>query len=243
MIRTTVVAVLSFALAAGSDVSAQQASEVVACADLAAALRQRESESQRGLAPIDRLARLANAHFRANAPSGADPRELLAVDYYPRRGGLLVTGPRDQVDQVMALVAQLRRPEVRHLRVQCTLLHLPASVGAQHGLAVGRATLVDEVAAGKVQKAAVQARGRLQNLPEVLVAPLVPFHTQLPADGSNACRLRGEAVLVGDDEALFGVQLVAGDLPDDPTRIPKAPLVSATFGCELAAVSCCSRAR
>lgn len=228
-------AALSCALAAGSRVPAQQAQEVVACGDLAAALQQREAAYPRSVAPIDRLARLASALIRAEALPDDRDRHPIGIDFYPRRGWLLVAGPPGSVDRVNALVAQLRRPEVRELRVQCTLVQLPASVAEQHGLAAGCATPVDAVAAGKLQKAAVQAQGRLQNLPELAVKPLEPFCAEPPAGDREATgifaasRLRGEALLLADDEALFGVHLVAGELPADPTRRPKAPLVDATF--------------
>jgi hypothetical protein len=228
-------AALSVAIAANRSVPAQQAQGQVACGDLAVTLQQRESTHKRSIAPIDRVARLSTALLRSEAKPEDPDRHLIGVDYYYRRGSLLVSGPPGSVDLVNALVTQLRRPEARELRVQCTLVQLPASVAEQHGLAAGRATPVDEVAAGRLMKAGLQAQGHIQNLPEVAIEPLQPFCTEPPAGKHEATaiaaalRLRGEAMLLADDEALFGVHLVAGDLPADPTRRPKESLVEATF--------------
>jgi hypothetical protein len=215
--------------------------KVLQVQDVVAALEARGSDVPGEVTPLARFVRLAESHFQheaqaappANPPLQRTRRPTIRV--VEPQNVMLVSGERDKVELVEAMLRELRRDVTRELRLQCTLVRLPKDVARNHGLVAGRAMPVDEVAAGNVQKDAVQAKGSLQNLPEVKVVPFVPFRLGAPTADQDGraerapLRLRGEAVLVNDDEALFAVQLVAGDLPADQTVLPQSPLLDRTF--------------
>jgi hypothetical protein len=50
-----------------------------------------------------------------------------------------------------------------------------------------------------------------------------------PPDDTENLRLRGEALAVSPQEALFGVQLVRGSLPEDRTVVPTDPVFNQVF--------------
>ncbi len=216
----------------GAVVSAQDAAVVVSVDAMLAALAARGDLADGEVEPVERFMRLATAQFQAQVrDQGRDKerpvkRERRLVLQRARGGQpkLLVSGPQEQVDAIVGVVNRLSATQVPTLRVQCTLVRLPRQIAAAHELEVGRAVPIDEAKAGALIKQAIAAKGSLQNLPETLVRPLVPFRAEPPAgDGATAApqlRVRGEAVLATDREAWFDVQLVEGKLPEDPTLLP-----------------------
>lgn len=142
---------------------------------------------------------------------------------------------QEQADLAERIVDLLRKGPERELRLHCTLVHLPMQAAIEQQLVAGQVTPIDEPTAGKLLKAAVQAKGRVHNLPELKVRPLLPFRLEPPPDASKPTsdttptRVRGDALLVSDQEALFYVQMVAGDLPLDPTILPYAMLFDEVF--------------
>jgi hypothetical protein len=90
----------------------------------------------------------------------------------------------------------------------------------------------------KLMRDVVKVKGTLRNLPETIATPLVPFVAEPcvggegkppPPKGAETVRLRGEAVAVSSEEALLGVQLVRGSLPEDRTQLPKGAVFDRAF--------------
>lgn len=223
--------------------------------DVADAMDQAGTDVAGNVGPIARLARLVTAHCRelllqqrlANPPPNQLRRRRKAVfKHHEPTDSMLVSCDRGHLDLVDSMVEQLRKPAARQLRLQCTLVRMSEAIANEHGLLVGRALPANQVRAGKVLKAAVTAQGTLLNLPEVLAVPLVPFRIERAAAGRTSgsdksddkkpagtptakpVRLRGEAALLKDDQAIFAVQL-ATELPKDPTLLPTNPLLSCTM--------------
>ena len=244
--RPIVHALLLSTLFAGA--ASAQRSTVLNLKDVTPLLESRGHDVSGTVTPLQRLARLVSAWFLNGTPAEPAPEppakpparrtRIPTLGLLEDQGMILVSGQQEHVDLVESVVKELRSDVVRELRLQCTLVRLPLFTATAHGLAIGRATPVDEVAASKLLKEAVQAKGRLQNLPEVKIAPFVPFRIEPPAGDrkpeatKESLRLRGEALLVRDDEALFAVQLVDGALPDDRTVLPKSPLADGSFRLE-----------
>lgn len=216
-----------------------QVSRVLPLADVATDLEARSGNLAGSVPPLERLARLVRSQWQNEALGAAkDPlvrrrRNLIGVA--ENENSMLVSGLEESVTFVLGIVDLLRKGPTRELRVRCTLVHLPVQIATEHALVAGQVTPIDEPTAGKLLKAAVQAKGRVHNLPESKVLPLQPFRDEPPKDAGKGAgeatqlRVRGEAVLVSDQEALFGVQVVRGALPLDPTILPKAPLFDRTF--------------
>ena len=216
-----------------------QVAKVLPLADSVAALQARSNHQEGSVSSLERLARLVRSQWQNDAqgtPKVQIPRRRRSViEVAEKESTLLVSADQQPADFAIGIVELLRKDPARELRVHCTLVHLPMQVATEHALVAGQVTPVDEPTAGKLLKAAVQAKGRVHNLPELEVQPLLPFRAEPPTEAGKPAttiptlRLRGEAVLVEEQEALFGVQLVAGDLPADPTVLPKAPLFDRTF--------------
>jgi hypothetical protein len=132
-------------------------------------------------------------------------------------GNLVLMGGNDQFETMSSALAQLRRPDLQELRLQCTLVSMPLSVAIADGMATGKVLEVDEVKAGKVLKDAVAAKGTLRNLPEGGCLPLQPGlvgKMRGDARGAEAASdpfghtcVRAEALPIADDEAWFALQL------------------------------------
>ncbi|HEX5051209.1 MAG TPA: hypothetical protein VFZ65_05520, partial [Planctomycetota bacterium] len=91
---------------------------------------------------------------------------------------LLVRDTADNIELVTKAVEQLMAEDAANptrWRLQCSLVTLPAKVAAERGIVAGKVVPVDEAAASRLVRDAVAAKGSLQNLPEVVVNPLVPF--------------------------------------------------------------------
>jgi hypothetical protein len=127
---------------------------------------------------------------------------------------------------VTSVLAQLRRPDLQELRVQCTLVSMPAKVAADCGLSAGKCVAVDEGQAGKVLKAAVAAKGTLCNLPEAGGMPLQPLVFERQGDER---RLRLEMLPISEDEACFMFQMVQWRLPVDRTLLPDRKQIDAAI--------------
>jgi hypothetical protein len=216
-----------------------QVAKVLELNDVAAALEARSGQPEGSVSSLGRLARLLRTHWQEEAQTAAKGapvrRRRATLQLEEKSNTMLVSALQQQADLAEDIVDLLRQGPTRELRVHCTLVHLPMQVATEHGLVAGQVSPIDEPTAGKLIKTAVQAKGRLQNLPEQTVLPLRPFRAEPPAEPGKAAaapttlRVHGEAVLVSDQEALFGVQLVAGDLPEDPTLVPLVTRFAKTF--------------
>ena len=233
-------------LCQGEALSAQQA-VVLPLGDLKRAMDAGGTKLVGGVGAIARLARIATEHAKnlerarqakqqqvPGAPRARTRRPI--IKHHESTDSLLVSGDDEFCGWLQSVVTQLRKPEARELRLACTIVSMPEAVAEECGLLVGRVLPVDEVKAGQVQKAAILAKGTLQNLPETLAVPLLPFRIERHPDrekpgdapAGHSLRLRGEAVLFADDQAVFSVQLAA-ELPKDPTVLPTKPLLSCTM--------------
>ena len=237
---------LLVSVCAGEAVGAQQA-VVLPLGDVVVAMEAAGTNIAGEVGAIARLVRLTTDHAknleqakdaaRQKLPANQQLRVRKAViKHHEPTDSILASGDPELCGLMCSIVTQLQRPEVRQLRLACTLVSMPEAVAEQFGLLVGSALPASEVLAGEVQKAAVKAQGSLQNLPEALAVPLVPFRIERPVDGEQpgdapdrkSLRLRGEAVYCADDQAIFAVQLAA-ELPKDPTVLPSKPLLACTM--------------
>jgi hypothetical protein len=95
----------------------------------------------------------------------------------------------------------------------------------------------DMAAMTNLMRDVVKQKGKLLNLPEIIAMPFVPFVAEprvagegkQPLNDAENLRVRGEALAVSAEEAVFGVQLVRGSLPADRTVLPKDPVFDRAF--------------
>lgn len=141
---------------------------------------------------------------------------------------LFVRGEQNDIDLVNGILKQLRLPEHPKLRVQCTLLTVPATLARAHGLARGKPVPVDEAKAGEILKQCTQQGGTLQNLPEGHTFPLQPFAIRPRARQTDRkwC-VQCEGLMVDADSAAFTVRLV-----EDRPKLPRAERIAETFRIE-----------
>lgn len=239
--RASTLLVLIPAVAMFAPAASAQVATVLSLHDVVARMDAEGTNVPGKAPPLNRLARIMNAHFQAEAGDAPQPAQRRArrtvVQVNDGPAAMLFSGQREQMAVFEGIVKQLHRAERRELLVQCTVVRMTRALAKQHGLVINLPTPVDEVAAGKILKAALQAKGSLQNLAEVRARPLVPFRAEPQADARKAgatpapapLRLRGDVVLVADDEALFALQAVCTALPEDPTMLPASPLLDTTF--------------
>jgi hypothetical protein len=136
-----------------------------------------------------------------------------------------VQGTPDQIETAKSAHAQLARPDLQELRVQCTVVTMPLDAATAAGLAAGKVLEVDEASAGKVIKAAVAAKGAFRNLPEEGGLPLQPFvlgkaAEQKPRNAAEmmaGSQVRIEALPLSAAEAWFALQWT-GELPGDGAK-------------------------
>ncbi|HZN38958.1 MAG TPA: hypothetical protein VFD82_09150 [Planctomycetota bacterium] len=220
-------------------VAGQQRQQVFPIKEALAALEDKTGVVPGDVQPITRFQRLVDAVLKKEAQAGARPQATRTLVRVGGRGGdqmLMVQGDKEVVDLVQSLIDQMQGQSLPRLHVMCTVLVMPVELARKHGLVANRAQETDMVAITALMKDVVKAKGVLLNLPEVLATPFVPFVAEPRAGGDKPppptaanLRLRGEAVAVGPEEALFAVQFVRGALPEDRTMLPKRSLGDQAF--------------
>ena len=154
-----------------------QQGALVRCGDLFAKFQQGLLASDGEVPPIDRFVWICERLDRcetAGMPNGS----VLNVQQQQRQALLVLQGTQESVTTVQQIIEQLRAENPllpTTLRLQCSLVTVPANQAAATDFPWGKVVPVDEIAMGKYVKAALAAKGSLQNLPEVLARPLVPF--------------------------------------------------------------------
>lgn len=206
---------------------AQQAmrAELVDFADLAARYAPDRELRPNEVRVTERFAQVLRVALQGDDVAGRAGATVSAVN---RQNRLIARGTPDDVALVKNALAALRQEHPPRARLQCSLLTLPWQLGAMRGLQVGCAPS-DEAAFGQLVRDAIKAKGTLQNLPEIVAEPLVPFVVE-PAKKDkepppDQLRLRGEMVPLGPREVLVAMQLVQGALPEEPTQPVKGPLL------------------
>ena len=182
--------------------------------------------------PFDRLVRLLSQLAKRENRAG----RVGVTAIRPRQKALCVHNDKELCDLVESALDELRREKVPRIHVTCTLLVMPWETAAAHGLGTNDVQEIDMATMTKLMRAVVKQKGTLRNLPETVTAPLVPFVAESRAggdrkqpDGAANLRLRGEALALSPDEAMFCVQLVRGSLPEDRTILPKGALIDRAF--------------
>jgi hypothetical protein len=120
----------------------------------------------------------------------------------------------ESVELCKGIVQQLRVEPQRQSNLQVTFVGTTRAIAEEHGLDGKAAVPVDEVAAGRLVKAAVQQDGTLKNLPARSALPMAPFDAVDDAEPKRPL-LRCEALPCGDGEVLLAVQFVE---PGDPAQ-------------------------
>ncbi|MDO8348993.1 MAG: hypothetical protein Q7T30_02065, partial [Planctomycetota bacterium] len=204
---------------------AQQTAQLFECADIARRLGENHAQAKGEVRPIERLASLVRHLLHSEGP-GAKP--AITINAITMSSRIVARCSPDEMGVVKGVLEQLRVEHLPRARLQCSLLTMPAALVKAHGLTADTFAPTDETAFGKLVRDAVKQKGALQNLPEVIAEPLVPFVVEpaakpdKPAPGADpTLRMRGEMVPVRPGEVAFGMQLVRGALPDDRTQVPK----------------------
>jgi hypothetical protein len=189
--------------------------------------------------PVDRFVRLLTQVLKREAKAGAgQPNVAQVVVRRARQQMLLVQGEKELCDLVQSVLDELRREPLPRLHLTCTVLVMPWEVAAAHGLTTNDVQEADMASMAKLMRDVVKVKGTLRNLPETIATPLVPFVAEPgaggdgkppPPKGAENVHLRGEAVAVSSEEALVGVQLVRGNLPEDRTQLPKGSVFDRAF--------------
>jgi hypothetical protein len=158
----------------------------------------------------------------------APPRSLgLTIGKSTRGHVLLARGTAEQVATVEAALGALARPDVGRTRLQCTLVTMPVAVATAHRLEPGKTVVGDGVAWGELMRDAVKARGRVDNLPELLADALSPFANEVkpPAAPSTPVerprqRLRGEVVPLDGGDVAVAVAIERGRAAAADAKLP-----------------------
>jgi len=216
-------------------VSAQQV-EIVQGGDVFAKFQEGPLASNGEVPAIDRMVWICERLHLCEAAALPKAGQL-NIQLQQRRNLLVLQGAPEPVATVKQIIEQLRAEDSQRpttLRLQCSLVTLPLDHAAAQDFQWSKATPVDEVAMGKFVKTALAAKGSLQNLPEVLARPLVPFVAEAQGakqtdDNEARLRLRGEILPLGAAEAVVALQLVRGQLPADRTRRPLETCLDQAF--------------
>jgi len=187
--------------------------------------------------PVDRLERLLTLALKRENGAAGQVAPKAAVLRTRRQQQMLIEGDKAVLDLVQSVLDEMRREPPPRFHLSCTVLVMPVEIATAHGLTTNDAQDADVAAMTKLMRDVVKQKGTLLNLPETIATPFVPFvaepriggEVEQPPDGVENLRLRGEALAVNAQEALFGVQLVHGSLPEDRTVLPEAPLFDRAF--------------
>jgi hypothetical protein len=187
--------------------------------------------------PADRLDRLLAQLLKRENKAGVGRVTRPAMVAANRQQLMIVQGDKEMLDVVQSVLDEMRREPLPRFHLTCTVLVMPWEVAAAHGFATSDVQEADMVAMGNLMRDVVKQKGTLLNLPEAIATPFVPFVAEprvaaegkQPPDDAENLRLRGEALAVSPEEAVFGVQLVRGNLPEDRTQLPKAPVFDRAF--------------
>jgi len=204
--------------------SGQQASQVVSFEDVFAARQEHGATTSVDGRPIECVRRLVTTLLQAEVPPGgrrARPRTVIQA--HGELDVMLVSGSKETIDLVAGIHEQLGKPERREWNVQCSVLTLPRKMATAHGILALAVTPVEEAAAGMLIKEAVQAKGMLRNLPEGRIEPLVPFSFGPGVDAEKPEAkpqpgVRVEALMTGDEEAAFAMQLSWPEIASRPLQ-------------------------
>jgi hypothetical protein len=185
--------------------------------------------------PVDRLHTLLAPVLQREAEAAAG-RAVPAV-LHAGQHTLTVQGQRESCDVVQSVLDELRREPLPRFHVTCTVLVMPWEVAEAHGLATDEVQEADVAAMTNLMRDVVKQKGTLLNLPETIARPLVPFVAEprigavgkQPPDDAKNLWLRGEAVAVSPEEALFRVQLLRNSLPEDRSVLPRATVCDRAF--------------
>jgi len=221
-----------FALLVGS-APAQLITRLYDCSQpLAAFEEQSPRPPTEGTGFDERLVRVLTALVRqqaAGVQAGAAARAQVRLQ---RPGRLFVRGNAEQCQLVEAALQYLDAPDLNEVCVQCTLVTMPAKTATEFGLRADAPRPVAVAEAGRLLKLALQQGGTVSNLPETSSLPLQPFvggGQQAKGHPAKQLRVCGEALQVGEREAVITVHLAQGDQPADRTKPPTRSLVSATM--------------
>lgn len=145
-----------------------------------------------------------------------------------REDRMVLQAQADTVATVREMITQLRKGTVVLTRLQCSIVTMPAGVAKEQGLTPRNWTTMDLDEFGKLVRAAAAAKGKLQNLPEVRLAPLQPFTMEpRPKRGAKekvekqsdvapdpkALRVVAEMVPVSDTEVAMDLYVARGEPP------------------------------
>ena len=187
--------------------------------------------------PLDRLVRFLTHVLRSEANAAASQQKNLqfAVRRAPQQV-LLVEGDKEVCDLVQSVVDEMGREPLPRFHLTCTVLVMPRELAESQGLSTRDVQEADMASMSRLMRYVVKQKGTLLNLPETIATPFVPFVVEpriggerKPPDDVKSFRLRGEALALGPEEALFRVQLVRGSLPEDRTQLPKSPMSDRSF--------------
>jgi hypothetical protein len=225
-------------LGIGGSLPGQVRQQVFEVADALGALEDKVGAVPGNVQPVDRLVRLLTNVLKREAKAAGQPNAAQVVVRRPRQQMLLVQGDRELCDLVQSVLDEMRREPLPRLHLTCTVLVMPWEIAAAHGLATNDVQAADMASMTKLMRDVVKVKGTLRNLPETIATPLVPFVAEPrvggegkppPPKGAETVRLRGEAVAASSEEALLGVQLVRGNLPEDRTQLPKGAVFDRAF--------------
>ena len=188
--------------------------------------------------PVHRLARLLTRVLDGEAKAPVDHRRVRVARALPRqRAQIQVEGDKELLDMVQSVLDEMRREPRLRFHLTSTVLVMPWDVAAAHGLSTKGVQKVDMASMSSLLRDVVKQKGALLNLPETIATPLVPSVAETridtegkqPPHGARHMRLRGEAVALSPEEALFDVQLVRGCLPEDRTVVPMDAVLERAF--------------
>ncbi|HEX6811289.1 MAG TPA: hypothetical protein VF384_06680 [Planctomycetota bacterium] len=215
--------------------SGQQVVEIVHGGDVFAKFQEGPLASNGEVSAIERMVWICERLHRCEA-AGLPKAGQLSIQVQQRRNLLVLQGAPEPVATVKQIIEQLRAEDPQRpttLRLQCSLVTLPVDHAAAQDFQWSKVTPVDEVAMGKFVKTALAAKGTLQNLPEVLARPLVPFLGEASAvkqtDADRRLRFRGEILPLSAAEAVIALQLTRVQLPADRSRRPLETCLDEAF--------------
>jgi len=219
-----------------SIVPAQQRAEIFEFGDLEQRFGGGEAQRKGGVRAINRFMYVAYSLLQGDG----GPRATQSTISVAGKTRLMVRGTADEIALVKGMLEQLREEQPPRARLQCSFLKMPVALVMAHGLTEDAFVPTDETAFGKLVRDAVKEKGALQNLPEVIAGPLVPFVVESgtkvvgkPAPAADqAVRVRGEMVPVQRGEVAFAMQLVRGPVPADRMQVPKDALLNRAFRLE-----------
>lgn len=147
---------------------------------------------------------------------------------------VLARGAPAQIELFQASLARLAHSDPGASRLHFSIVTMPIAVAKAHQLEPGRTVMTDDATWSGLLRDAVEAKGRLHNLPEVITGFLTPYrHEPTAAKDATDCdleRLQAEVVPLDDGAIAVAIELTRKSKTGNQPTVLAQPVFRLTAG-------------